>query len=62
MTVTYLDENTVQAAGADADEGYRVKYGRDTIHVVSVYSGTKTASEVICAAAVRKILCEKLDK
>ena len=30
--------------------------GRDTIRVVSVFSGTRTASEAIHEAAVKKIL------
>lgn len=42
-----------------AESGYRLKIGRDIIHVVSVFSGTRTASEVIHEAAVKKILFEK---
>lgn len=42
-----------------AEQGYRLKIGRDIIHVVSVFSGTKTASEAIHEAAVKKILFEK---
>jgi len=30
-----------------AESGYRLKIGRDIIHVVSVFSGTRTASEAI---------------
>ena len=40
-------------------KGYQVTIGRDTIRVVSVFSGTKTASEAIHEAAVKKILFEK---
>ena len=40
-------------------KGYRVTIGRDTIRVVSVFSGTKTASEAIHEAAVKKIIYEK---
>ena len=42
-----------------AEQGYRLKIGRDIIHVVSVFTGTKTASEDIHEAAVKKILFEK---
>ena len=42
-----------------AESGYRLKIGRDIIRVVSVFSGTRTASEVIHEAAVKKILFEK---
>ena len=41
------------------EKGYRLKIGRDVIRVVSVFSGTRTASEVIHEAAVKKILFEK---
>ena len=41
------------------EQGYSLKIGRDIIHVVSVFGGTKTASEVIHEAAVKKILFEK---
>lgn len=41
------------------EQGYRLKIGRDIIHVVSIFGGTKTASEVIHEAAVKKILFEK---
>ena len=40
----------------DTEKGYVVKIGRDVIRVVSVFSGTKTASEAIYGAAVKKIL------
>ena len=42
-----------------SEKGYRLKIGRDVIRVVSVFSGTRTASEVIHEAAVKKILFEK---
>ena len=44
---------------ADTEKGYRLKIGRDVIRVVSVFNGTRTASEVIHEAAVKKILFEK---
>ncbi len=43
----------------NTEQGYQVNIGRDTIRVVSVFSGTKTASEVIYEAAIKKILFEK---
>ena len=43
----------------DAEKGYKLSIGRDIIRVVSVFSGTKTASEVIHEAAVKKILFER---
>ena len=46
-------------AESPANQGYRPKIGRDIIRVVSVFSGTRTASEVIHEAAVKKILFEK---
>ena len=46
-------------AKTDAEQGYRLTIGRDIIHVVSVFNGTKTASEAIHEAAVKKILFEK---
>lgn len=51
------EQNT--SAGIDAEQGYRLKIGRDIIHVISVFSGTRTASEVIHETAVKKILFEK---
>lgn len=41
-----------------SEQGYQLTIGRDTIRVVSVFSGTKTASEAIHEAAVKKILYE----
>lgn len=41
---------------AAQQNGYLLKIGRDCIRVVSVFSGTKTASQVIHDAAVKKIL------
>ena len=46
-------------AKTDAEQGYRLTIGRDIIRVVSVFNGTKTASEAIHEAAVKKILFEK---
>ncbi len=42
------------------EKGYRLKIGRDVIRVVSVFNGTRTASEVIHEAVVKKILFEKV--
>lgn len=39
-------------------QGYQLTIGRDTIRVVSVFCGTRTASEAIHEAAVKKILYE----
>lgn len=39
-----------------SEQGYQLTIGRDTIWVVSVFSGTRTASEAIHEAAVKKIL------
>jgi len=39
-----------------SEQGYELTIGRDTIRVVSVFNGTKTASEAIHEAAVKKIL------
>lgn len=47
------------AAREQTEQGYCLKIGRDIIHVVSVFTGTKTASEAIHEAAVKKILFEK---
>ncbi|AAO82011.1 TPA: hypothetical protein ACGV2A_000023 [Enterococcus faecium] len=41
-----------------SEQGYQLTIGRDTIRVVSVFSGTRTASEAIHEAAVKKILYE----
>ena len=48
-----------QKIHTNTEQGYQLKIGRDIIHVVSVFSGTKTASEAIYEAAVKKILFEK---
>ncbi len=37
-----------------SEQGYQLTIGRDTIRVVSVFSGTRTASEAIHEAAVKK--------
>ncbi|MCI8870258.1 MAG: hypothetical protein HFF39_06945 [Lawsonibacter sp.] len=42
------------AAVEPSEKGYQLTIGRDTIRVVSVFSGTKTASEAIYEAAVKK--------
>ena len=44
---------------ANPGKGYLVTIGRDIIRVISVFSGTKTASEAIHDAAVKKILYDK---
>lgn len=44
------------AAVEPSGEGYQLTIGRDTIRVVSVFCGTRTASEAIHEAAVKKIL------
>lgn len=54
-----MDTTVNKPTPTDTEQGYRVNIGRDTIRVVSVFNGTKTASEVIYEAAVKKILFEK---
>jgi len=54
-----MDTLINQPAATDAKQGYKVNIGRDIIRVVSVFNGTKTASEVIHEAAVKKILFEE---
>lgn len=39
-----------------SEQSCQLTIGRDTIRVVSVFSGTRTASEAIHEAAVKKIL------
>lgn len=40
------------------EQGYQLTIGRETLRVVSVFCGTRTASEAIHEAAVKKILYE----
>ncbi len=54
-----MDTTLNKPTPINTEQGYRVNIGRDTIRVVSVFNGTKTASEVIYEAAVKKILFEK---
>ena len=54
MTKNKTAMNTV-----DTKKGYQMTVGRDVIRVISVFCGTRTASEVIYEAAVKKILFEK---
>ncbi len=54
-----MDTPINQPATTDTKQGYKVNIGRDIIRVVSIFNGTKTASEVIHEAAVKKILFEK---
>ena len=54
-----ISKEPMSSAKADAEQGYRLTIGRDVIRVISVFSGTKTASEAIHEAAVKKILFEK---
>ena len=51
-----MTPNTGVTNRTETEKGYLVKIGRDVIRVVSVFSGTKTASEAIYDAAVKKIL------
>lgn len=41
--------------------GYTITIGHERIRVVSVFVGTKSASEAICDAAVKKILYDTKD-
>jgi len=43
------------------DQGYVITIGRERIRVISVFVGTKSASEAIYDAAVKKILYEHRD-
>ena len=54
-----MTKDTVITDTAVPEKGYRLKIGRDVIRVVSVFNGTRTASEVLHEAAVKKILFEK---
>jgi hypothetical protein len=47
-----------KASTEPSEQGYQLTIGRDTIRVVSVFSGTRTASEAIHEAAIKKILYE----
>lgn len=51
-----------QSSSAEQAPGYQVKVGRDLIRVVSIFDGTKTASEVIHEAAVKKILYDRSER
>ena len=42
-------------------QSYITTIGRERIRVVSVFIGTKSASEAICDAAVKKILYDTKD-
>lgn len=55
---TMTKDMAIPAATA-IETGYRLTVGRNVIRVVSVFNGTKTASEAIHEAAVKKILFEK---
>lgn len=57
MDIVTKEPNT--SALEPSEQGYQLTIGRDTIRVVSVFSGTKTASEAIHEAAVKKILYEE---
>ena len=54
-----MSKEPMPSAMTDAERGYRLTIGRDVIRVISVFNGTKTASEAIHEAAVKKILFEK---
>lgn len=43
------------------DQGYTITVGKDHIQVVSVFIGTKSASEAICDAVIKKILYDHKD-
>lgn len=43
------------------ERGYIVTIGHERIRVVSIYIGTKSASEAICDAADKKILYDSRD-
>jgi len=54
-----MDTSFNKPTATNTEQGYLLNIGRDIIRVVSVFNGTKTASEVIHEAAVKKILFEK---
>lgn len=49
------------SADKDEEQGYTITIGRERIRVISVFSGTKSASEAIYDAAVKKILYDNKD-
>lgn len=59
MNINTITPNETAPNTADVEKGYLLAIGRDIIRVVSVFSGTKTASKAIHEAAVKKILYDK---
>lgn len=59
MNINAITRNESAPGTVEMERGYQLTIGRDIIRVVSVFSGTKTASEAIHEAAVKKILFEK---
>ena len=59
MNINAITRNESAPDTVEMERGYQLTIGRDIIRVVSVFNGTKTASEAIHEAAVKKILFEK---
>ena len=55
-----MTKNKTATNPVDTKKGYQMTVGQDVVRVISVFCGTRTASEVIHEAAVKKILFEKL--
>lgn len=54
-----MTRNEAVSNVTEPEKGYRLSIGRNIIRVVSVFNGTKTASEAIHEAAVKKILFDR---
>lgn len=59
LNIDTTTRNEAVSNAAEPEKGYRLTIGRSIIRVVSVFNGTKTASEAIHEAAMKKILFEK---
>ena len=55
------NENHSSPIEGKRKQSYITTIGRERIRVVSVFIGTKSASEAICDAAVKKILYDTKD-
>nr|WP_300805230.1 hypothetical protein [uncultured Acetatifactor sp.] len=59
MNIDTVTRNEAVSNVTEPEKGYRLSIGRNIIRVVSVFNGTKTASEAIHEAAVKKILFDR---
>lgn len=55
------NENHSSPLEEKSERGYTITIGRDRIRVINIFVGTKSASEAICDAAVKKILYDAKD-